>query len=108
MLKTLFPTGGGILQDHNASVHEARLEQLLFGEHKEEVKHLLWPTQSPDVNINEPFWSILELSIWSLYPPHLSFPELSLIKYCYNIPTNIIQHLYKSIPKRIQTELRVK
>ena len=77
MMKILFPAGDGIFQDDNAPIHEVRVVQSWFDEHEDEVKDLLWPAQSPDLNIIEPLWSILELSIRNRYPPSASLTELS-------------------------------
>lgn len=78
--------------------------------HEDEYKHLPWPAQSADLNIIEPLWSFLERSIRNRYPPPASLPELSqyLHEEWYNIPLNTIQHLYESIPRRIQAVLHAK
>ncbi|GFT71227.1 DDE_3 domain-containing protein [Trichonephila clavipes] len=73
-MPTLFPVGYGIFQDDSAPIHAAGLVQSWFDEHEDEVKHPLLPTQSPDLNITEPLWFILEHSMRNRYP----HPELSL------------------------------
>lgn len=110
MMQTLFPAGDGMFQDDNAPIHAAGLVQSWFDEHEDEFKHLPWPAQSPDLNIIEPLWSFLERSIRNRYPPPASLPELSqyLHEEWYNIPLNTIQHLYESIPRRIQAVLHAK
>ena len=110
MMKILFSAGDGIFQDDNALIYAARVVQSSFDEHNDEVEHLPWPVQSPDLNIIEPLWSILEISIRNRYPPPASLTELSqyLHEEWYNIPLNIIQNLYDSIPWRIQAVLHTK
>jgi hypothetical protein len=36
--------------------------------HENALHHLPWPAQSPDLNIIEPMWSVLESSVRSKFP----------------------------------------
>jgi transposase len=110
MMQILFPAGDGIFQDDNAPIHAARVVQSWYDEHEDELEHLPWPAQSPDLNIIEQLWSNLELSIRNRYPPPASLTELSqyLHEEWYNNPLNTIQNLYDSIPRRIQAVLHAK
>ncbi|MBJ5103534.1 hypothetical protein JGF61_23260 [Salmonella enterica subsp. enterica serovar Agona] len=82
----------------------------MFREHEDEVAHLPWPAQSPDLNIIEPLWSVLENRVRSRYPPPASLKELEqfLLEEWYNIPLTTIQDLYMSIPRKIQAVLNAK
>uniref|UniRef100_A0A2L2Y8P5 Transposable element Tcb1 transposase n=1 Tax=Parasteatoda tepidariorum TaxID=114398 RepID=A0A2L2Y8P5_PARTP len=52
-VQTVFPGERPIFQDDNAPIHTARCIQTWFEEHDNEVEHLAWPPQSPDLNIIE-------------------------------------------------------
>ena len=110
MAHTLFPDGDGIYQDDLAPCHAAKTVQSWFEEHDQELSHPPWAPQSPDLNIIEPLWSVLERRVRSHYPPPSSLKELEhvLEEEWYNIPHTTIQELYTSIPRRIQAVLDAK
>ena len=77
MVQTLFPDGDAVFQDDRAPVHTAHIVQDWFDEHEDEVSHLPWPPQSPDLNIIEPLWSVLETKVRARYPPLSSLQQLA-------------------------------
>ncbi len=54
MLQILFPGKRPVFQDDNAPVHTSRCVQTWLHEHDDEVEHLTWCHQFPDLNIIEP------------------------------------------------------
>jgi hypothetical protein len=45
-------------------------------EHKSELQHLPWTAQSPDLNIIEPLWSVLEIRERNRFPHPRSLKKL--------------------------------
>jgi hypothetical protein len=74
----------------------------LFEEHEYEFLHLPWPAQSPDLNIIEPLWSVLETRVRKRFPPPTFLKQLEdvLQDEWYKIPLETIQNLYQSTPRR--------
>ncbi|GFT94847.1 retrovirus-related Pol polyprotein from transposon 412 [Trichonephila clavipes] len=54
MLQSIFPGEGPVFQDDNAPIHTSRCVQTWLYEHDDEVEHLTWCPQSPDLSIIEP------------------------------------------------------
>jgi hypothetical protein len=88
--------------------HTARSVQFWFQEHEDALQHLPWSAQSPDLNIIEPLWSVLDSRMRSRFPPQSSLKQLEdvLQEEWYSIPLQTIQNLRETIPRRIQTALR--
>ena len=110
MVRMLFPDNDAIFQDDNAPILTAGVVAAWFEEHRVEVQHLPWPAQSPDLNIIEHLWSILETRLRRRFPPPSSLTELAdaLHEEWCNIPLATIHDLYASIPRRIKAVLKAK
>jgi hypothetical protein len=86
------------MQFYNTTIYPStQLE--LFGHCVKSMK-----VNSPDVNIVEPLWSVLETSVRNRFPPPASVkqPEDALQEEWYKIPLETVQNLYKSIPKELR------
>ena len=87
VVQVLFPNLDAVFQD-NSPIHTASL---------------LWLAQSPDINIMEPLWSVLDSRVISRFPPS-SVKQLE--EEWYSIPLETIQTLHQSIARRIQAVLQ--
>lgn len=110
MVSVLFPEGNAVFQDDNAPIHTAKVVKEWHEEHSDEVEHLVWPPQSPDLNIIEHLWCTLENKLRNRYPPPTSLKELEsfLTEEWTKIPLETIQNLYESIPRRIEAVITAK
>jgi len=81
-----------IFQDDNAPIHTAKKVQSWFEEHQNIIKHLSWQAQSPDLNITEPLWGVLEQRIKNRFPSPTSLKQLAdaLVQEWDNIPLETI------------------
>jgi hypothetical protein len=110
MTETLFPNNDAVFQDTNAPIHTAGTVQSWFEEHESELKPYPWPAQSPNLNIIEPVWSVLETSVKNrlLLPTSLKQLEDVLQEESNKISLETAQNLYESIPRRIAALLKAK
>ena len=65
MVQDFFLEGNTIFQDDNAPIYKAKVVTKWLEEHSSEVEHLIWPLQSPNLNIIKHLSSILEKQVRS-------------------------------------------
>jgi transposase len=78
--------------------------QSWFEEHEGGLQHLPWPAQSPDLNIIEEIWSVLETRMKNRFPSSTSLKQLEdvLQEEWYKIPPETVQNLYEFIPEGLR------
>jgi hypothetical protein len=81
MVQMLFPNDYANFQDENLLIHTSRSVHSWFEEHEDAVQHLPWPGKSPDLNIFEPLWSVLESRVRSGFPPPSSHKQLEDVRH---------------------------
>ena len=69
MVKRSFPNNDAIFQAYNWLIQTAKSIHSSSEEHEDALQHLPWPAQSPDLNIIETLWSVLESRARSRFPP---------------------------------------
>jgi hypothetical protein len=75
LIQTSFPNNDSVFQEDNAGTVQA-----WFEEHEGELRHLPWPAQSPDLNVIEPLWSVLETRVRNRFPPPTSLNEPEVLQ----------------------------
>ena len=90
--------------DDNVPVHQARSVQNWFAEHQSDFQHFFWPPHSPDLNLIENMWDMLESRIrqHSPLPSNLQDLKSCMANAWYSLNVNALQKLVDSMPKRIR------
>ena len=96
-----FPDDSYIFQDDNAPVHRARIVHAYRQQNN--IHGLVWPAQSPDLNIIENVWLKLkrELQKRSSNIDNVVDLERAIRQVWFAIDPAYIQSLYRSIPRRV-------
>ena len=103
-----FPNEDYIYQDDNAPIHRACVVDNYKVQNN--IYAMVWPAQSPDLNIIENVWWRLKHELRN-HPERLRSKanlETAIRDVWTNIPLNYIQNLYSSIPRRIHRVLMSK
>lgn len=68
MVKYFYPDGSGLFQDDNASIHRAQDFTEWFDEYENDANHILWVSQTPDLNPTEHLQEFLDQHVRQCYP----------------------------------------
>jgi hypothetical protein len=95
------------------TIHSTKTTMLPFTQlelYEGELQHHPWPAESPDLNITEPFCSVLETWVRNRFPSTTSLKKLKdvLQDEWNNIPLEAVQNLCESIPRRTTDILKEK
>lgn len=103
-----FPRNNYIFQDDNAPIHRARIVQEFKVQNN--MHSMVWPAQSPDLDIIENIWLRLKRELKNGNETFMCKNQLeaAIRRIWVNNPTDYVQSLYRSIPRRIHRVLRSK
>ena len=75
----IIPDGDGIFQGDNVPIHTAHVVKNWYEEHECDLEHMEWAPQSPDLNIIENLWCVLERQVRNRYDPQSCLKELEQV-----------------------------
>ncbi|MCI4382560.1 hypothetical protein PGIGA_G00016250 [Pangasianodon gigas] len=106
-MATVFPNGSSLFQQDNVPCHTAKIVQEWFEERDKEFKVLIWPPNSPDLNLIKHLWDVLDKQVRSMKaPPHnlQDLKGLLLTSWC-QIPQHTFRGLVESMLRRVRAVL---
>ena len=108
LVRILLTNNDAVLQDDSSPAHTARSVQSWSEEREDALQYLSWPAQSPDLNIIELLWSVLESGVRSRFLPPSPVKQLEdvLHEERQNISLETVQNLCESTARRTQTVLQ--
>ena len=93
-------------QHDNARPHVSNMAQSFFK--KNNTEQLKWPANSPDLNIIENVWSILDDKLLNLSINNLGDLKKGIQKAWSEISTDTIEKLFQSMSKRVRQVMHFK
>jgi hypothetical protein len=95
MIQMLCPNSDALLQDDNVHIHTAGTVQSWAEKHESELQHLPLPAETPDFNITESLWPVLETGMRNRFPPQTSLQQFEdvLQEEWHKIPLQTVQNL---------------
>lgn len=94
-----------IFMQDNAPIHKSKKVMQYIGETG--INYIDdWPAQSPDLNIIENMWCILKRNIAYRKPKNIHELWAVCVEEWNAIPTDYIQRLYKSVPRRMEMVIK--
>ena len=106
VIAKVFPAGQWIFQDDNAPPHVSRLT--MNWKQANNITTMMWPTQSPDVNIIDNLWRWIKILLQRRLHTINSRQELidTVFEIWDSFTPDFIKSLYASIPRRVRQVLR--
>lgn len=97
------PEAPWTLQQDNAPAHRSALVQAFLAERA--IRHLDWPSRSPDLNPIEHVWDFLGKKVQAARPQSLRHLADSLVLEWNRMPQDFVNNLVASMPRRITAVL---
>ncbi len=109
-MTTVHPSSDGYFQQDNAPCHKAQIISDWFLEHDNEFTLLKWSPQSPDLNLIEHLWDVVEREICIMDVQSTNLQQLrdAIMLIWSKISEERFQHLVESMPRRIKAVLKAK
>lgn len=78
--------------------------------HAQDIKVLMWPSCSPDLNIIEHVWHYIKVRVSRAETKPRNIEELKahIEQIWYSVPLDYIRSLYDSIPRRLAQTIKAK
>ncbi len=107
-MTTVYLSSDGYFQQDNAACRKAQIISDWFLQHENEFTFLKWPPQSPDLNLIEHLWDVVEWEncIMDVQPTNLQQLRDAIISIWTKISEEYFQNFVEFMPQRIKSVLK--